>query len=91
MYISRHTWSKDGFMLLWEIDLHLRAVTFRGGKGRALSAPSTATAVKLMLGLLNPTRALGTTEEMFHTHPSLLSPQSPKQNRLEEIKESRSR
>ena len=78
-------------MLLWEIDLHLRAVMFHGGKGRAGSAPSTATSVKLMLALLTPTHALGTTEEMFHTHPSPSSPQNPKQNRHEEIKESRSR
>lgn len=88
MYISRHTWIRDGFMLLWETGLQLRAVTFRGGKGRAGSAPSTATPVKPMLALLTPTHPLGTTEETFHTHtPLQLPPKTPNKIGTKKVKQ----
>lgn len=76
MYGMRHTWMRDGFRLLQEDDLHLRAVIFCGGKGRAGRAPSTSG--ELVSALLTPTHAPGTTEETLHTPPSPSSSPNPK-------------
>lgn len=76
MYCTGYTWMRDGFRLLQENDLHLRAVILCGGKGRAGSAPSTSG--ELVSVLLIPTHALGTTEEMLHTLSSPSSSPNPK-------------
>lgn len=76
MYCTRHTQIREGFMLLLENDLHLRAVMFCGGKGRAGSAPSTSG--ELVSALLTPTRAPGTTEETLHTPSSPSSSPNPR-------------